>query len=165
MPTYFIPLVVAMLAALSVPSPVLGQAPTTAVEARAVVQEMVDVSNEIVAAERERPAIDARWEDLQGRIRAFNAAQPCRYPPGRPEVCHPNAERGRILNQEHDGLVAERARLPNLRSRRNMLLTRLRLAPLLGGLQEWRDRVVACANLPNAVAAAACLQREWERYP
>lgn len=145
-----------------------AQIPATPDDFKAILGDVATTAQGIAAAEKSRKRLEPRIKSWQGRNTQHNA-NPCTYPPGHPEACAAYNAEATALDKERDGLRAELKTsdetLGTLRSHYNLQLSRLRLAKFLGALEQWRDRVVACANLPSAEAAAACLKSAWEAYP
>jgi hypothetical protein len=137
---------------------IVTEASTTASAIEVIQVQIADVNN--------------RGKALVERMKIHDAQYPpggCTYPEGHPEVCQPWVQAGRDLNTEMKSLISEYnadvGQKGMLKTHFGVLMARLRIAPFLGDLEDWKDSVVFCANRPNEMTAANCLKGVWEHHP
>jgi hypothetical protein len=146
----------------------LAQAPTTAMELMAVVKDVAQTSKQMDQLKEEK----AEFE--QTKVRDFLArrnrhdANPCTYPKGHHEMCANYDAEKESLDTEGRALEAEEKKYESqeslLKSHLQIQLAKIRLAPLLSGLEAWTRRVQGCSRLPPK-SAAQCLDDAWEEHP
>lgn len=162
----------ACLTQVTIVSPALAQAPGrppgTRAEFDALLAEVVRSADALATQVREQVAIQRevdRWSADTARHRAGRVTRD----PNNPGPANEYDRAAGLLDERRDQLRARRAlndgMVGNARTHFSFSMAPLRLASVLQELEPWRQRIVACAALTDAIQAAACLRQVWEQMP
>lgn len=150
----------------------LAQAPTTSAELKALVQQMARTASSLAAAEKQHKTISTDVDALVARRTTHdqnppNGGQPC--PAQNTGPCDAYNVEANQLDTESHALVAaidaNAATRLELRQQLGLERAKLRIGNFLGALSRWRDRVVACSNLPVPEDMVRCMNDAWEDHP